>query len=615
MSPQERRIDMRDQGTIGGHGHSHKDPRHENAETSWKLFTEASDRTRGGQESSGYIPEQNNCTSDQQYNKSSKRRRDGEIQLDSTQGRDSYSKQQSSMISSSQRRGKENRANSPANISGRTIAQTQGYSVQRPGGVDLQGSWRSENVVEDFRSREPRHSGNGRGHTGQKLGKSHFPLTASENINSLLTDLFSKARNTLSSPPSSPPLTPLTSSAVSSPSSKGKQKCYPPELSALSYMTITSPLTALESPSKYTDNEVGLRLTFFEKTNSRNLTPRSQIFIDLYQKTSLLLLSETDSTKRALHQSSLQLFDQFLEENNTILNETRSHAELRDNLSRLKLFEYYSRYGDYFSYQSSKLRKIAFETQTSGHKIFRDYWDKVSQDIVHQMNLLKDHPKTPTSRLQSYLALMNVAEAMGVGFDHLLTSISAYATRNRLMHSAVNEFIQNGKFHDLAKILHEDERDLPLIIPYERSEEKIALLQIIATIKEEFFDVDQDFPDDYQSWNHTRKGKIFKSNQALALRRSDELAAQAASLAAKEQKSADEATAAFEAIQTDRRMKRKASKEIPDIVRGEEEERSKKHAKLLGIQKQVDLQENLLTRLYEKRSEVWSEYGNFETLF
>lgn len=257
------------------------------------------------------------------------------------------------MTSSNQRPGKENRADCPATISGGTTAQTQGYSVQRPGGVDLQGSWRSKNVVEDLRSGEPRHSGNGKGHTGQKLGKSHFPLTASETINSLLTELFSTARTILSSPPSSPPLTPLASSAVSSPSSKGNKKCYPPELSALNYMTITSPLTALETPSSYTDNEVELRLTFFEKAHSRNLTPRSQIFVDLYQKTSLMLLSETDSTKRALHQSSLQLFDKFLEENNTILNETRSHAELRENLSRLKLFEYYSRYGDYFTYQSS----------------------------------------------------------------------------------------------------------------------------------------------------------------------------------------------------------------------------------------------------------------------
>lgn len=558
MSLRECRIGAPGQGTIS---YSDKDPRPEKTETSRRVFTEAFDRTRGGQESSGHMPEKD---TDQRYNTTSGRRRDGEI-----------------------------RANSPDH---HNLQESGRYSNQQTRDGQESSGYRSN-------------------HTGQNPGKPHFPSTASENINSLLTENFSKARNVLSSPPSSPPLTPLKSSAVSSPSPKGKQKCYLPELSALNYLTITSPLTALENPSSYTDNEVELRLAFFEKAQSRNLTPRSQIFIDLYEKTSLLLLSETDSTKRASHQSSLQLFDRFLEENNTILNETRSHAELRENISRLKLFEYYSRYGDYFAYQSSKLKKTATETKTSGHKVFRDYWDKVSQDIIHQMKLLKDNPEIPTSKLQSYLALMNAADALGVNFDHLLTSISACATRNRLMHSTVNEFIQNGRFHDLAKILHEDERDLPLIIPYERSEEKAALLQIISTIKEEFFDVDQDFPDDYQLWNHTRKGKNFMSNQALALKRSDELAAQAASLAAKEQKSSDEATATFEAIRTDRIMKRQASKEIPDSVRGEEEERNKKHAKLLGIQTQVDLQETLLTRLYEKRSEVLSEYGTFETLF
>lgn len=66
------------------------------------------------------------------------------------------------------------------------------------------------------------------------------------------------------------------------------------------------------------------------------------------------------------------------------------------------------------------------------------------------------------------------------------------------MHSTVNEFIQNENFHDLAKILHEDGRDLLLVIPYERSEGKAALLQIVSTIREDLFDVDQDFLDDYQ---------------------------------------------------------------------------------------------------------------------
>lgn len=92
------------------------------------------------------------------------------------------------------------------------------------------------------------------------------------------------------------------------------------------------------------------------------------------------------------------------------------------------------------------------------------------------MKLLKDNSEIPTSELQSYLALMNVAGALGVNFDYLLMLISAYVIKNCLMHSIVNKFIQNERFHDLAKIFHEDKRDLSLIIPYERLKEKAALL-------------------------------------------------------------------------------------------------------------------------------------------
>lgn len=242
-------------------------------------------------------------------------------------------------------------------------------------------------------------------------------------INSLLAELSTKAnKNTTVFAP----LTPTTSSAGSSPSSKGKRKSYPP-----------SPLTALETPGNCTDEEVELRLTFLDKTySSRYLTPRSQIFLDLYQKTSLLLLSETNSTKRALHQTSLQLFDKFLEGNSSILDETKSQTELRENLSRLKLFEYYSRYGDYFAYQSSHLKETATEIQISGYKIFRHYWDKASEDIVREMKLIKGNPGTSASTLHSYLALINGAAAMGVDFYHLLTWASQYVwSKSKILRS------------------------------------------------------------------------------------------------------------------------------------------------------------------------------------
>lgn len=157
---------------------------------------------------------------------------------------------------------------------------------------------------------------------------------------------------------------------MSLPLAKKKQKDYLSKLSALKYLTITSPLTVLENSSSYTDNKVEYHLTLFKKAYSYNLTPRLQIFIKLYQKTSFLLLSKTDSTKRALHQLSLQLFDRFFEKNSMILNKISSHAKLRENILQLKLFEYYFRYSDYFAYQSSKLKKTATKTKTSSHKVF-----------------------------------------------------------------------------------------------------------------------------------------------------------------------------------------------------------------------------------------------------
>lgn len=440
MGPREYLIDTRDQGTMGGHA------KNENTEASLRIFTEGSSKSRGRQER-GYI-----------------------------QGWDGNSDQRRSTASSDRRRGSDDRSDSPDNAHGGASHDCDLFSIQRRGGVGRQESRRRKHVPEDPQSREPRHSESA-------------------------AELLPNAKNLLSSLPSSPPLTPTTPSAVSSPSPNRKRESYSPELSALTYMKTKSPLTTLETPASYTDKEVERRLRFLDKTHSRNLTPRSRIFLELHQKTSLLLLLlllETDSTKRAMYQTSLQLLDNFLEENSTILDETKSHAELRENLSRLKLFEYHSRYGEYFAYQSVQLKKVATEVQTTGYKIFRNYWDKVSRDIVREMKQIKDHFETPPSRLQSYLALMNAAAAMGVDFDHLLTSISAYATRNNLMHSTVNELIQAGRFHDLAKILHEDECDLPLIISYERLQEKEALLQIIATIKEEILEVHKDFPDDYR---------------------------------------------------------------------------------------------------------------------
>lgn len=166
----------------------------------------------------------------------------------------------------------------------------------------------------------------------------------------------------LYSPQSSPHLTLTTPSAVSSPSSKREKK-------VLSTRTVRPYLHDHQNSTNGPPNPRQLyrqgsvtSVDFLEKTHSRNLTPGSQIFLDLYQRTSLLLLSETDH-KEGIAANKPAALDKFIEENSTILNGTKSHAEIRENLSRLKLFEFYSRYGDYFAYQSSQLKKTATEIQ------------------------------------------------------------------------------------------------------------------------------------------------------------------------------------------------------------------------------------------------------------
>lgn len=182
MTPQESRFES-EQQTRGEQEKPGYKPERDNSSDQRRSTTSPGQRRKGKIRPDSpvhdNIQERGSNSDKQRSDASSYRRGHGEIRFDNTpylQGRESHS---NTMTNSNQGRSKENRADCPATTSGRTTAQTQECSDQRPGRMDLPGS------------REPRHSGNPRGHTGQKLGKSHFPLRVSEHINSLLTELCS----------------------------------------------------------------------------------------------------------------------------------------------------------------------------------------------------------------------------------------------------------------------------------------------------------------------------------------------------------------------------------------------------------------------------------------
>lgn len=117
---------------------------------------------------------------------------------------------------------------------------------------------------------------------------------------------------------------------------------------------------------------------------------------------------------------------------------------------------------------------------------------------------------------------MHAASVVGVDIHYLPTSINAHTRRNNLVHPIANQYKQHGRFHDIAKALHEEECDLPLIIPYELTYKKAVLLQIFATIKECFCEINKNIAEDPHLWDYSSKALFAMSDKALGQERSDE---------------------------------------------------------------------------------------------
>lgn len=127
---------------------------------------------------------------------------------------------------------------------------------------------------------------------------------------------------------------PLVTTPHSSPRTKRPRKSYPPELSAITYLSLgRNRLVPLPSPGGYSDSVVERRLSYVEMQKRRDLTPRSRIFLQLYETTAAMLLAEADPQKRRSHQKSLQQYDDFLDKNQDILiANTKVEREIEESL-------------------------------------------------------------------------------------------------------------------------------------------------------------------------------------------------------------------------------------------------------------------------------------------
>jgi hypothetical protein len=110
-----------------------------------------------------------------------------------------------------------------------------------------------------------------------------------------------------------------------------------------------------------------------------NTTPRSEIFLQLYQEAAESALEATNEASRNSCCTRLYRYDRFIQGNSFLCEErTSAQRELEEKLLKLKRLEYYVRYGDYLTRELSILKDTAATLQTDNHQELQQYWTTIA---------------------------------------------------------------------------------------------------------------------------------------------------------------------------------------------------------------------------------------------
>jgi hypothetical protein len=108
--------------------------------------------------------------------------------------------------------------------------------------------------------------------------------------------------------------------------------------------------------------------------------------------------------------------------------------------------------------------------------------------------------KATRADIPTLRAVWDAATAVNIPRDRAEWTISWYAERNTLMHSRFTELIQSEGYTELARTLHQDGKDLALIIPPDRIGDMENMSAVIDILKDKYFMIEKGREDDPRFW-------------------------------------------------------------------------------------------------------------------
>lgn len=328
-------------------------------------------------------------------------------------------------------------------------------------------------------------------------------------------------------------------------------------LAAFNNMTLQPKrLIKLETVEEYTEEELKERLQYVkdlldesEGQPKRDITPKSRTFLVSYQRNIVKYFDE--STQNVKEQCILELMEYDIRikwNEETLEKQSAERTEMTRKMVQLQRHEYYSRYGDYFGEQLSILRVAARSFNIQNASNLKRYWTEIAKTIKIQRTVYEAHLR-PKGNTETWQAVMDTCTQLEVDEDHMYTCIMAYAERNALVHGTAKELLQQGRFHDLAEVLHADECALKDITLSGKKDEVIALRSIIQTMRDKWFVIPDLMEDDPQCWQLSDEALESRRQKGPGLIESESIVDEACRIYLQSKERANEDAAALERLQ------------------------------------------------------------------
>lgn len=361
-----------------------------------------------------------------------------------------------------------------------------------------------------------------------------------------------------------------------------------------------------KSPSSYTPEKIQNRLKFGERIKqSRDITPRSEIFAEIYIEAAENALAIEDPHQRLSYCRQLYRYDIFIQMNSFLsVKQSQEERELQEKLLRLKRLEYFFRYGDYLAQYCKVLKNASTEL---GSKELDNYWTNVIVKLKIERPIWdKFGMATKSKDIPTLTAIWRAATAIKIDNHRAEWVIEKYAERNNMVHSRIVELLQTGFWTELALILYHDRKDLPLVIPPDMDDDIERMTELIDDLRDKYFIIEKGEEENPNSWTPSEEAKGYRA--AIRLKEEEKERKEAEHMELIMKKARKEARDE-QRLDTAILGKRKASR---SLNRQQLAKKRKEMEGVIGIQKQIEKWEEQLEALYKMRDEMVAKLGKLE---